>query len=298
MSPHGFLFLAVLAAPVETDGVALPEQVRGDMTARLVIHVADVGVQPGVALVRLTLTITGDPPLEVESPQLSDPVNAWEAMREHSRQQNDGRVVWTEAIQLRQVKSGPALLPDVKVRFRDDPAAPYQEVEWIDLLKMVRDVPPPETLPRPPSGVQWLPWTGLAGVVLLLMAGCWIMLCRWRRARQVLSPDQWAVRELLRLQGTAISTLNMADYHTILSDVIRRYLTERYGLPATLQTTAEFLATIRASSRLSAELQALLRELLERCDLAKFAPVGASPEECLEATALARAFVEQTACKK
>jgi hypothetical protein len=294
MAPHLLLFLAVIAAPVETDGVALPQQARGDMTARLVIHVADAGVQPGAALVRLTLTITGGPLLEVESPRLSDPVNAWDAVREDSRRQDDGRLIWTEGIQLRQVKPGPASLPDVKVRFRDDPAAPSQEVEWIDLLKMVSDVPPPETLPLAPSGMQWLPWTGLAGVVLVLTAVGWFMLLRWNRSRPVLSPDQRAVRELIRLQGTAISTLNRADYHTVLSDVVRRYLTERYGLPATLQTTAEFLTTIRTTNRLSAEQQALLRELLERCDLAKFAPIGASPEECREATALALAFVEQT----
>ena len=90
MSAYPLLFLAVLAAPAESDGVALPEQVRGDMTARLMIHVADAGVQPGAALVRLTLTITGGPLLEVESPQLSDPVNAWESTREDSRRQNSG----------------------------------------------------------------------------------------------------------------------------------------------------------------------------------------------------------------
>ncbi len=295
MWPHTLLFLAVLVAPVETDGVALPEQTRGDMTARLVIHVADAGVQPGAALVRLTLTIMGGPMLDVESPQLSDPVNAWEATRQDSRRQNDGGVVWTEVIQLRQVKPGPASLPDVKVRFRADPAAAFQEAEWIDLLKRERDGPPPETLPPRPSTMQWLPWTALAALLLALTAVGWIVLRRWSRARQILSPEQWAVRELNRLQGTAaISTLNRADYHTVLSDVIRRYLTERYGLPATLQTTAEFLTTIRLSSRLSAEHQALLRDLLERCDLAKFAPVGASSEECQERRrALARTFIEQ-----
>ena len=298
MSLYALLCLAVLAGPAESEGVALPEEARGDMTARLVIHVADAGVQPGAALVRLTLTVTGGPLLEVEAPRLSDPVNGWNAERDDSRRQDDGRVVWTEVIQLRQIKPGPASLPDVKVRFRDDPAAPFQDAEWIDLLKMATDVPPPEALPPLPSRMQWLPWIGLAGLVLVLGIVGEIMLRRWRRARQVLSPEQWAARELIRLQETSISSLNAASYHTALSDVIRRYLTERYGLPATLQTTAEFLATIPTSSRLSAEQQTLLRGLLERCDLAKFAPVGASLEEGRETTALARAFVEQTACKR
>jgi hypothetical protein len=294
MSSYSLLFLALFASPVERDNLPLPEQVRGDMTARLAIHVADAEGQPGAALVRLTLTITGGPLLEVEPPQLSDPVNAWEATRGDSRRQDDGRIVWTESIQLRQVKPGLASLPDVKVRFRDDPAAAFEEAEWIDLLKMVCDIPPPETLPPVPSGTQWLPWAGLAGAALVLTAGGWVLLRRWLRSHQALSPDQWAARELNRLQETANSTLNRAHYHTTLSDVIRRYLSDRYGLAATLQTTAEFMATICASGRFSPPQQTLLCELLERCDLAKFAPVGASGEECRETTALARAFVEQT----
>jgi hypothetical protein len=295
MSPYALLCLAVLAASSETDGVALPEQVRGDMTARLVIHGAEAGAQPGAPLVRLTLTITGGPLLDVEPPRLSDPVNAWEVVRDDSRGQDDGRVVWTEVIQLRQVKPGPASLPDVKVRFRDGPAAPFQDAEWVDLLKMMRDVPPPEALPPVPSRLQWLPWTGLAAVGLALTAAGWVILRRWMLARRTLSPDQWALQELTRLQQASITTLNMSDCHRLLSDVVRRYLMDRYALPAMRQTTAEFLATMRTSGRLSAEQQAVLYDFLERCDLAKFAPVGASPEEWREATALARAFVEQTA---
>jgi hypothetical protein len=295
MSSCGVFFLAMFAASAETDGVSLPEQVRGDMAAQLVIHGAEAGAQPGAPLVRLTLTVRGGPLLEVEPPRLSDPVNAWEAVREESRRQDDGRLIWTQVIQLRQVKPGPASLPDVKVRFRDDPAAPYQDAEWIDLLKMVRDIPPPETLPPVPSRMQWLPWTGLAAVGLALTAVGWLLFRRWRRARRPLSPDQLAFQELTRLQQASITTLNMPDYHRLLSDVVRRYLTDRFALPAMRRTTAEFLATVRTTGRLSAEQQALLCDFLERCDLAKFAPVGASPEECREATALARAFVEQTA---
>jgi hypothetical protein len=295
MSPHALLCLAVLAVPAETDGVSLPEQARGDMTARLAIRVADAGVQPGAALVRLTLTITGGPLLEVESPRLSDPVNAWEAVREDSRRQDDGRLIWTEVIQLRQVKPGPASLPDVKVRFRDDPAAPFQDTEWIDLLKLTRDVPPPEALPPVPSRLQWLSWAGLAAVGLTLTAVGWLLFRRWRRARYSLSSVQLALQELTRLQKAPVPNLDVAAYHTLLSDVVRRYLAERYGLPAARQTTAEFLATVHTTGRLSAEQQVLLGDFLERCDLAKFAPVGASAEDCREATALARAFVEQTA---
>ena len=264
------------------------------MTARLTVHVADAGPQPGAALVLLTLRVTGGPLLQVEPATLADPVNAWEADRNEWCTPTDGRVTWTQAIRLKQVKPGPAALPDVKVRFRDGPSAAWQEAEWVDLLKTARDAPPPELSPPAAAGPSWLPWAGLAAVVLALAAVAW-GLRRRRSAQKVLPPDQWAMGELRRLESNGLTDRSSAAYHTALSDVVRRYLTERFDLPATRRTTAEFLETVARTGRLSAEQQALLRDFLERCDLAKFAPVGASAEEGREAAALARALVEQTA---
>ncbi len=87
----------------------------------------------------------------------------------------------------------------------------------------------------------------------------------------------------------------MARFHTELSDVVRRYLELRFQLRAPRQTTAEFLESMRDAPQLTGEQQALLRDLLERCDLAKFARAAAPPEECQAAAAMARTFVQQTA---
>ena len=276
-------------------GAALPEQTRGGLTARLTVHVADAGPQPGAALVLLTLRVTGGPLLQVEPATLADPLNAWEADRNEWCTLIDGRVTWTQSIRLKQVKPGPATLPDVKVRFRDGPSAAWEEAEWVDLLKTARDAPPPELSPSPATGPSWLPWVGLAVAVLVLTAVVWGLRRRRRSSRKTLPPDQWAMGELRRLEANGLTDRSSAAYHTALSDVVRRYLMERFDLPATRRTTAEFLETVARTGRLSAEQQALLRDFLERCDLAKFAPVGASPEEGREAAALARALVERPA---
>ncbi len=273
-------------------GAALPEQTRGDMTARLTVHVEDVKAH----LVRLTLTVTGGPRLEVEPPQLSDPVNAWEAQRNEWCRLDGDRLTWTTTILLRQTKPGPAALPDLKVRFRAGPDAAWQEAEWVDLLKTAHDAPPPELLPPPPPWIPaWLLWA-VGGITTMALAagGCWMGLRR-RRPRQP-PPEQWALQELSRLAGS--SPADPAAYHTALSDVVRRYLADRFGLPATRRATAEFLETVRRSGRLSDEAQALLRDFLERCDLAKFAPIGASEEERREAAGLARTLVERTSGTK
>jgi hypothetical protein len=286
------LLLAVAAA---SPGVELPEQTRDGMTARLTVHVEDGGPQPGAAAVRLTVAMTGGPLLQVEPAQLSDALNAWEAERSQANTTADSSRTATEFIRLRQTKPGPAPLPDVKVRFRAGPDAPWQEAEWVDLLKAMRDAPPPETMPRSPPGPPWLVWAGAAAAVLALAAVGWGIVRRRKRAAKPLPPDRWAMQELARLDALSAGP---TAYHTALSDVVRRYLAERFGLPATRQTTAEFLETVRRSKRLAGEQQALLRDFLERCDLAKFAPVGVSTDECREAANLARALVEQTAGTK
>jgi uncharacterized protein DUF4381 len=293
MSRCLILLTAFAAAP---PGAVLPEQTRGDLTARLAVHVEGAGSKPGAEVVGLRLTVTGGPLLEVEPPRLEDPLNAWQAERNEWCRLDGRRLTWTIAIRLRQVKPGPATLPDVKVRFRDGPGAAWQEAEWVDVLKTMRDGPPPEFVPPSPLIPAWLPWLVGAIAAPLLVAAGWLVSRRRPRPRKPLPPGQWALQELGRLDASRPS--DPAAFHTALSDVVRRYLAERFDLPATRQTTAEFLETVRQSGRLSAEHQELLRDFLARCDLAKFAPVGASAEECREAAALARSFVEHTAGTK
>jgi hypothetical protein len=116
--------------------------------------------------------------------------------------------------------------------------------------------------------------------------------------------DQWAQREIQRIEGTLMPPQGEAEtYHTQLSFIVRRYLTEQFGLHALQQTTTEFLEAVRQvpqvtaeqKTQLTTEQQALLRELFERCDLAKFARARTLPEECRRTAELARELVRQTA---
>ena len=287
MPPQTFLVMVVLAAAPAADGFTLPEQTRGGVTARLTVRVADAGV-------RLRLDVTGGPLLEVESAAPGGPAHDWEVARNEWCALKGGRLTWTQALTLKPARPGPAALPAVAVRFRDGPAAAWQTVEWVDVLNTMRDGPPPDFLPAAPPAPPWLPWAAGAAVVLALAAGAW----GWRRRpppREALSPEGRAMRELRRLEESSLTDLSSADYHAALSEVVRRHLAERSGLPAAARTTAELLRAAAEPGRLSEEQRALLRDFLGRCDLAKFAPVAASAEERRGAAALARALVGRTA---
>jgi hypothetical protein len=58
---------------------------------------------------------------------------------------------------------------------------------------------------------------------------------------------------------------------SLVSDVIRVYLEERFNLHAPDRTTEEFLNELREGSQLNEEHKALLENFLTKCDLVKFA---------------------------
>ena len=296
--PAAALLGALLLAPLSLRAAAdmFPPQVRGATVARLEVRVAGRGPGPGLGQATMTVTVTGPATLAVEPPQLSDPTGAWkEPGRAASWALEDGRVTWSESAVLRQVKPGPVPLPDVKVRFRDGPAAPWQEAEWTKVLQEPRDLPPPAAPPPLPARRWWLLGAGL-GLGALVLAAAGVAVRRRRSAPRPLPADERALRELDRVaQGVPPPGADAEAYYTQLSDVVRGYLAERFGLRAPQQTTAEFLRSVRQARQLSEPQQELLRDFFARCDLAKFARTGSSPEECHEAAERARAFVRQTA---
>lgn len=103
--------------------------------------------------------------------------------------------------------------------------------------------------------------------------------------------------ELERLESLAQNADGdrLQRYPAMLSHVIRTYLERRFELRASRQTTPEFLHDIKESPFLKAGHRELLKDFLERCDLAKFANLQFSLEECRALSESARKFVEETA---
>lgn len=272
-----------------------PPEKRGDMEARLTVEATEPKPHvPGTGEVKLTLEVEGLAALEVEEPHLDDPTAAWKEERSTaSRKTEKGRATWSEVIRLKQVKPGLATPPDLSVRFRVGPDAAWEDAKWVDILKYVRDVPPP---PEPPEERSWLRRWGpivLTAVVTLLLI-VWLFRRRQTKTAPPLPPEQWALRELDRIQEKLMPPHGDAEaFHTQLSQVVRRYLAERFVPHALQQTTAEFLDAVRQVPQLSEAQQTLLHDLFERCDLAKFARASTPPEECRRTAEMARDLIRQ-----
>jgi len=84
------------------------------------------------------------------------------------------------------------------------------------------------------------------------------------------------------------------EYYTEVSDIIRRYLENRFMLKAPEMTTEEFLARARDAAELSNEQKNLLKEFLLCCDLVKFARYAPGADEMTAIFDSAKHFIDQT----
>lgn len=135
------------------------------------------------------------------------------------------------------------------------------------LAQELHDISPPVDYSLVPTWVIFAgAFTGLALLGLVVWA-----FRRWmRRAKPEQTPRARAVELLRRARGEIVATTPY-QFSIRVSDILRRYVMEQYQLPATRQTSREFLEGLASARRFSEEERSLLTDFLDRCDLIKFA---------------------------
>jgi hypothetical protein len=154
----------------------------------------------------------------------------------------------------------------------------------------IRDIAPPvDVFPYPP----WM--VAVAAILALTLLGLlvwWIV--RWLRKRPGAPPPSAAaiaLGELEKLRARVNETEPYA-FSIAVSDVLRTFISNaKFHLPATHQTSPEFLAAISNSPLFSAHDRTLLACVLEKCDMIKFARVQATSADNAELVESALAFV-------
>lgn len=155
---------------------------------------------------------------------------------------------------------------------------------------------PAEPFPERP---RTLLWASLAGLALLLLGAGFLLLRRRARGplpREVaVPPHTRALRALARLRTAGRTTpAQIEAFYVEVSNVLRTYLEERFGLRAPERTTEEFLRDLEGGDQLAREHRAELERFLSQCDLVKFAALVPTENDHLATFALAEAFVETT----
>jgi hypothetical protein len=131
--------------------------------------------------------------------------------------------------------------------------------------------------------------SGTLALVLLLRA------LRRRAARKAqVSAFDVAIGRLGRLEDRGPPAPDAADaFYVELSDLVRRYIEDRFGVRAPELTTEEFLYRAQDLFAASAH-QNLLQAFLSSCDKVKFAAYRPDPAESRAALADARRFLVET----
>jgi hypothetical protein len=160
-----------------------------------------------------------------------------------------------------------------------------------EAVEDIRDIRGPKYLLPP-----WLLPAVIAGAVLLALSayGIWRWLRRRRRPR-VLLPFEIALQRLEEMRAL-MQPDDAREFSIAVSDVVRRYIEERFSVTATHRTTEEFLHDLLESSHAPlARHRALLSEFLQACDLVKFAGMSLTLQDMESLHHSARAFVLETA---
>jgi hypothetical protein len=150
--------------------------------------------------------------------------------------------------------------------------------------------------PRPQEKERtWIYWVGLAAV-LVAVAGVLLVVLRGNGlqhgAPPKLPPWEEAERALQDLEQRLPLAADV--FFQELTDIIRRYIEDRFAVPATERTTPEFMAVVRAGDWLNLNQGERLESFLVRADRVKFARAAATVEQMTGALAAGTGFVVET----
>ena len=143
------------------------------------------------------------------------------------------------------------------------------------------------------------PWIA-AGLVLigLIWLAVWLIM-RYRRNHnpEFMHKDPAhivALRKLDKYRGNAMwAPEKQKAFYSGVTDALREYISERYGVGAMEMTTAELFKDLKDTD-VPKELAAELKELFERADFVKFAKFTASDEDNASVLPVAVKFVTST----
>ena len=259
----------------------------------------------------LALVVEAAAGVAVEMPAFGDALGRFAIVDFTPRREDteDG-VVLSQRYTLQASASGRQRVPRLRVEFVDeragqDPkprelltdelgfqiASVLPEGEAAAQLRPAR--PPLEEMEGPWLRRHW-PWLAGGGVALAaLAAGVVVWLRRAERRAQLTAFDRALARlERLRRAGMPEQS-DMDAWYVELSDIVRRYIEERFALRAPEQTTEEFLLEAGRSA-LSRPHRELLSAFLATCDRVKFARYNPGAGESRQALDEARRFLDET----
>lgn len=216
-------------------------------------------------------------------------------------------ILYKQKLTLTGFDSGVYVIPPMsfKVVPADGPAASYVSdsfvlnvqtvaVDTTKAIKPIKDIIEVEK-----EWWEYWPWA-VAGIALLaLIIAAFYFL--GRRKTQVLKPKrpkerphEKALRRLAEIAGTSyFEEGKIKEYYTDLTNVLREYMEERFGISAAELTTDELLKLAKSQQDLK-KIRTELKQIFRTADLAKFAKASPDQAEHLACMDAATKIINKT----
>jgi hypothetical protein len=261
---------------------------------------------------KITLTLTAETPdgVQVFFPEQTDRLGEFDVVdvKEFLGIPIESGRLWRRTYLLESLVSGDLTIPAISVPYSDARSETTNQgsvqTEPINLsvssllegqpdphkyrdIKDIVDIEPPPT-----ADTRYVLIAAVVTTVLAAGVGTYVLL---RRKGRNLSPRAWAMGELQRLQAlSANGEVSSAEFYTGVTDVVRHYVEQQFGVAAPRLTTPEFFNRVTSKALLSDQQEQLLREFLATADMVKFAGLSLGAGDACEATERARQFIEDS----
>jgi hypothetical protein len=256
-----------------------------------------------------TIVVKAKRNIEVRFPQLSTDELGGLAIRDFGSTEKKwwNRKTYKHWYELDTYTSGQYTIPEMTVKYRRKGDKEWQEVkvnevsvEVKSILKTaedssdIRDIAPPVSFPH--RIWPFIFWG--AGILLVIGSVAFIYFVRKKKEQNALLPPSahkiaYEALEALK-RKEYIRYGKVKEYYSELSDIVRRYLENRFSLRAPEMTTEEFLKAVKDNKLLSSEHKSLLRDFLSHCDMVKFAKYLPVEEEANLSFMSAKKLINQT----
>jgi len=271
--------------------------------------------KPSIAdRITLEMVVTADESYEVEMPAFGEKLEQFGIVDFNSTQPellDGGRVRETRSYVLEPFLSGEYHIPAMTYRFkkRDGDEGEGYELETEELKVVVssllpeqaenleiHEIAPPVELPKKRDFWPWI--AGVAAVLLTIVAG--LIKALGRRKRGVARIPRRPAHEIAFEELEALVAEKLAEageikaFYQRISDILRRYIENRFGLRAPERTTEEFLVEMKSSDVLDDGHKDLLGGFLQHCDLVKFAEHQPSRDDIQKTFDACKEFILET----
>ncbi len=160
----------------------------------------------------------------------------------------------------------------------------------------LNEIKPPVPFPR--SYQIWL-WAGMGVAALCFFVGGFLLITKHRKKAEAIPAQplahELAYEELRRLvEADWVNQGKIKEFYQHISNILRRYIENRFGLHAPEQTTEEFLPGLDRVSDFPNQYNGLLETFLTHCDLVKFAEHRPTQEDIQKTFDSCKAFIQAT----